>query len=121
MGLLVLEVLLKSAARRSDDSVGLTFETTTEMTNEQFSHIDSFRKMVGHLVFKKDSIKGADIPKGPVDEKGLSPSQLLKKSLYAVWSAKSANKTINEDWDTYYANAMMGFKRAVDKSHPDND
>jgi hypothetical protein len=121
MSLLHLEVVLKKANRKSDDSVTVAFETTSEMSNEQFAHIDSFRKTVGHLVFSKDSIKGSDIPKGPVDEKGLSPSQLLKKSLYATWSAKTERKMTSEDWETYYANAIMGFKRAVDRSHPDND
>ena len=121
MSLLHLEVILKKANRKSDDSVTLAFETTTEMSNEQFSFIDGFRKTNGHLLFKKDAIKGAEIPKGDTDEDGQTPSQALRKSLYAVWKAKTDNKTITEDWDTYYANAMMGFKRAVDKSHPSND
>ena len=121
MSLLHLEVVLKKANRKADDSVTVSFETTTEMSNEQFAHIDSFRKKTGHLVFKKDAIKGSEIPKGDTDENGLSPSQALRKSLYAVWSAKHERKLITEDWDTYYENAVMGFKRAVDRSHPDND
>ena len=121
MSMLHLEVVLKTATRKADDAVTVKFETTTEMNTEQFTEIDSFRKTTGHLVFSKDSIKGTDIPTGPVDERGLSPSQLLKKSLYASWSAKSKLKITLEDWETYYANAMMGFKRAVDRSHPEND
>ena len=121
MSLLHLEVILKGATRKADDSVTVKFETTTEMSTEQFTEIDGFRKKTGHLVFKKDAIKGSEIPKGDTEEQGLSDSQLLRKSLYAVWKAKTDRKMINEDWENYYTNAIMGFKRAVDKSHPDND
>lgn len=122
MSLLHLEVTLKTAARKSDDSVTVKFETTTEMSNEQFAHIDSFRKTTGHLVFKKDAITGAEIPKGDTEQGGESPSRALRRSLYSTWKWKSDNQDgFTEDWDTYYANAMMGFKRAVDRSHPEND
>ena len=121
MSLLHLEVTLKKANRKSDDSVTVAFETTTEMSNEQFAHIDSFRKTTGHLVFKKDAIKGTEIPKGDTDAQGETPAQALRHALYAVWSAKTEQKLITEDWDTYYANAMMGFKRAVLRTHPDNE
>ena len=122
MSMLHLEVILKTATRKADDAVTVKFETTTEMNTEQFTEIDSFRKTTGHLVFSKDSIKGTDIPKGDVDERGTTPSQALRRSLYAVWKWKSENDDgFSEDWEIYYANAMMGFKRAVDRSHPEND
>lgn len=122
MSLLTLEVVLKKANRKADDSVTLAFETQTEMNNEQFAFIDSFRKTTGHLIFKKDAIKASEIPKGDTSgSEGDSPSQMLRKSLYAVWKSKTDRKIITEDWDAYYANAIMGFKRAVDRSHPDND
>lgn len=113
---------MKSATRRADDSVGLTFETTTEMSNEQFSHIDSFRKVTGHLVFKKDSIKGSEIPKGDTTADGETPSQALRRSLYATWKYRNDHEQgFDQSFDDYYANAMIGFKRAVDKKHPAND
>lgn len=121
MSLLHLEVILKKANRKADDSVTLSFETQGEMSNEQFAFIDGFRKKTGHLVFKKDAVKSSEIPKGDTSQGAKSPSQELRSSLYAVWSAKTEHGTINEDWDTYYENAIMGFKRAVDRSHPDND
>ena len=119
--MLHLEVILKGATRKADDSVTVKFETTTEMSTEQFTEIDSFRKNTGHLVFKKDAIRGADIPKGDTEEQGHTPSQELRSALYSVWKAKTDNKSISEDWDTYYANAILGFKRAVLRSHPEND
>ena len=121
MSLLNLEVTLVRSNRKSDDSVTVAFQTTTEMSTEQYALIDSFRKKTGHLLFKKDAIKSAEIPKGDTEEGGLSPSQMLRKSLYAVWKAKTDANTINEEWEEYYENAIMGFKRAVDRSHPDND
>ena len=119
--LLELEVVFKKAARKSDDSVNLTFETTQELSTEQFSVVDGFRKQNGHLLFKKDAISLKEIPTGNTSGEAQSPSQALRSSLYAVWKAKTDNGTINEGWDTYYDNAMRGFKRAVDKSHPEND
>lgn len=121
MSLLALEVILKKANRKADDSVTLSFETQAEMSNEQFAFIDGFRKKTGHLLFKKDAIKHSEIPKGDTAQGNQSPSQELRSSLYAVWKAKTERGTINEEWDTYYENAILGFKRAVDKSHPDND
>lgn len=121
MSLLSLEVTLVRANRKADDSVSVAFETTTEMSTEQFSFIDGFRKTTGHLVFKKDSIKGTEIPKGDTNAQGETPAQQLRHALYSVWSAKTKQKLITEDWDTYYTNAIMGFKRAVLRSHPDND
>lgn len=121
MSLLALEVVFKKANRKADDSVTVSFETQGEINTEQMAFIDGFRKTTGHLLFSKDAIKATDIPKGDTSEGTLSPSQELRRSLYAVWKAKTDQKTITEDWDTYYANAIMGFKRAVDRKHPDNE
>jgi hypothetical protein len=121
MSLLHLEVILKGATRKADDSVTVKFETTTEMSTEQFTEIDGFRKQTGHLVFKKDAIKGSEIPKGDTDEQGQTPSQELRSALYSVWKAKTDRNMITEDWESYYSNAILGFKRAVVRSHPDND
>jgi hypothetical protein len=122
MSLLALEVIFKKANRKSDDSVTLSFETQGEINTEQFSFIDGFRKKTGHLLFSSDAIKATDIPKGnSAAAGGNTPSQELRSSLYAVWKAKTDRKLLNEEWDTYYANAIMGFKRAVDKSHPDRE
>lgn len=121
MSLLALEVVLKKATRKSDDSVTVSFETQTEMSTEQMAFIDSFRKKTGHLVFKKDGVTSTEIPKGDTEGKQQSPSQLLRRSLYSAWKYKSEHDTINESWDTYYENAMAGFKRAVDRTHPGNE
>lgn len=121
MSLLALEVIFKKANRKSDDSVTVSFETQGEVSTEQMAFIDGFRKTTGHLLFSKDAIKASDIPKGDSSSDAKSPSQELRSSLYALWKAKTDRKEINEEWDTYYANAIMGFKRAVDRSHPEND
>lgn len=121
MSLLKLEVVFKKANRKSDDSVTVAFETQAEVSTEQMAFIDSFRKKTGHLVFSNDTIKAADIPKGDTAEGSLSPSQELRRSLYAVWKAKTDRGDITEEWDEYYANAIMGFKRAVDRRHPENE
>lgn len=121
MSLLALEVILKKANRKADDSVTLSFETQTEMTTEQMAFIDGFRKKTGHLLFKKDAIKHSEIPKGDTQQGNQSPSQELRTSLYALWAKKTELKMITEDWDTYYTNAILGFKRSVDRSHPDKE
>jgi len=121
MGLLQLEVIFKKATRKADDSVTLSFETQLEVSTEQMAEIDGYRKKTGHLLFKNDAIKSSEIPKGDTSQGNQSPSQELRASLYAVWAHKTELKTITEDWDTYYANAMAGFKRAVDRSHPDKE
>lgn len=121
MSLLALEVVFKKANRKSDDSVTVSFETQGEISTEQMAFIDGFRKTTGHLLFSKDAIKAADIPKGDTASGNLSPSQELRRSLYALWKSKTDRGDISEDWDTYYANAIMGFKRAVDRKHPDNE
>lgn len=119
--MLSLEVIFKKANRKADDSVTLSFETQLEVSTEQMADIDSYRKKTGFLVFKQDGIKASEIPKGDTSQGNKSPSQELRTSLYAVWAKKTELKLITEDWDTYYANAMAGFKRAVDRSHPDKE
>ena len=122
MNMLHLEVVLKTATRKADDAVTIKFETTAEMSNEQFAEIDSWRKKTGHLLFKKDMIKGAEIPRGDTKTEGETPSQALRRSLYATWKYRNDHeKDFYQDFDDYYTNAMMGFKRAVDKKHPAND
>lgn len=121
MGILALEVTFKKANRKADDSVTVSFETQGEVTTEQMAEIDSYRKMSGHLVFSRDHIKGSDIPKGDTAQTGKTPSQELRSSLYALWASKHERGIITEDWETYYYNAIMGFKRAVDSQHPSND
>lgn len=119
--MLSLEVIFKKATRKADDSVTLSFETQLEVSTEQMSEIDSYRKKTGFLVFKQDAIKSSEIPKGDTSQGNQSPSQELRASLYALWAKKTELKIITEDWDTYYANAMAGFKRSVDRSHPDKE
>lgn len=121
MPLLALEVIFKKSARKSDDSVTLAFETQAALTTEQFAYVDGFRQKTGHLLFSSDAIKASDIPKTGTNGDAKTPSQELRSSLYALWSAKKERKLTNEDWDTYYANAIMGFKRSVDRAHPENE
>jgi hypothetical protein len=119
--MLSLEVIFKKATRKADDSVTLSFETQLEVSTEQMTEIDSYRKKTGFLVFKQDAIKASEIPKGDTSQGNQSPSQELRASLYALWVKKTELKLITEDWDTYYSNAMAGFKRSVDRSHPDKE
>lgn len=121
MSLLALEVIFKKANRKADDSVTISFETQGEVSTEQMAFIDGFRKKTGHLLFSSDAIKASDIPKGSSSSDAKTPAQELRASLYSTWKAKSDQQLTNEEWDTYYANAIMGFKRAVDRSHPDRN
>lgn len=120
-GLLALEVLFKKAVRKADDSVTISFETQGEVNTEQMAFIDGFRKSKGNLVYSRDKINAGDIPKSDTKGEAKTPAQELRFSLYAKWKAMTDRKMTTEDWDSYYTNAMMGFKRAVDRSHPDNE
>lgn len=112
-----MKAILKGANRLRDGSISLKFVTMEEIGTEDFSTIDQYFQQNGWLAFKANDFDENEIPKDNATvENGYTPSQLLRKSLFAKHMAIGGNK---EDFPVYYQKAMMGFKKAVDDSFPE--
>lgn len=90
-----------------------------EIDSEKFKLMDEYWKQSGWLAFKMNEFDGSEIPKinAGGDDK-LSPSQSLRRSIFALHMAKGGDK---ESFPIYYNKVMAGFKRAVDDSFPEGE
>lgn len=117
MKTLLVKATLKSARRVRDNSVNLTFSTMEEISTKDFTLMDEYFQQNGWLAFQMNEFDGTEIPKeNALVEGEYTPSQALRRSLFAKHMAMGGNK---DDFPAYYQKAMAGFKRAVDSSFPE--
>ncbi len=117
MKALLAKAQLTRFNRVKDGSVNLTFQTMEEISNEDFALMDQYWKQNGWLAFKLNEVEVEDLPKENATVEGdLTPSQYLRRNLYALHIAKGGKK---EDFPAYYNKAMAGFAEAVQRQFPD--
>lgn len=115
--LLVKAQLSSSPSRKADSSVTLKFTTMEEISNEDFALMDEYFKQSGWLAFKMNEMEVSDLPKENATVEGdLTPSQYLRRNLYAKHMALGGTK---ETFPAYYNKAMAGFATAVQNSFPE--
>jgi hypothetical protein len=111
MRTLLIEAQFVKFGRRKDGSVGFSFNTTREVTNDEFSLIDKYYQQQGWLAFKINEIEESEIPVEQTSIKGqLSPSQILRRKIFALHMKKGGSK---DDFTPYYNKVMSGFEQAV--------
>ncbi|UOF80587.1 hypothetical protein [Caudoviricetes sp.] len=117
MKTLLVKATLTRMSRVKDSSVNISFNTMEEVSSEEFTLMDQYFKQNGWLAFKMNEFDGTEVPKENAAVEGsLTPSQELRRSLYAKHMAMGGTK---DTFAAYYNKAMAGFKRAVDNSFPE--
>lgn len=100
-------VTWERANRRKARTVSLGFESTLEVSNEDFAIMDTFAgKSNGWLLYSENELTEADIPTGdaPVEAGHMKPSVRLRNVLYRVWEQKT-DRSENFDY-SYYPRIM---------------
>lgn len=114
---LLAKATLTRMGRLKDGSVNLTFNTMEEIDSDDFKLMDMYYQKNGWVAFKMNEFDGSEIPKENAQVEGsLTPSQELRRSLFAKHMAMGGSK---DTFPAYYQKAMAGFKRAVDSSFPE--
>jgi len=111
-----IEIELKGANRRADDSVTFKTDTLVEISSKEFGEIDSYRGCVGLLVLT-DTLIGNElnldideILDDPVErdiyDNHKTPSQRLRNVLYVQQEQKLGHKPSKEEFADYYKRSM---------------
>lgn len=111
-----IEIELKSANRRADNSVSFKTDTLVEISSKEFGEIDSYRGCVGLLILT-DTLIGNElnldidnILDDPVDrdiyDNHKTPSQRLRNVLYVQCEQKLGKKPTKEEFADYYKRSI---------------
>lgn len=109
------QATLDRSNRKKDNSVSLTFITTTEQSTDEFMEIDSATNGTGVLYFKPNGgitqEQIDELDKTTVEVDGKSKSKRLRSTLYIHHKQLLEDKKINKDsadsnFDHWYAKTM---------------
>jgi hypothetical protein len=113
--ILLVEAQLIGFKRYKDLTVGYTFRSLNEVSQDEFKLTDQYYQNTGNMAFKLDEITATEIPEGTSKREGtISPSQYLRTRLFAKHMFQGGTK---ETFPPYYERAMYGFAEAVDNSY----
>lgn len=111
-----IEIELKNASRRADDSVSFKIDSLVEVSSKEFGEIDSYRGSVGLLILT-DTLIGNELDLNideilddPVDrdifDNHKTPSQRLRNVLYVQQKQKLGRKPDDNEFADYYKRSM---------------
>lgn len=116
MDALLVKAQMTGMKRRADGTVGFTFRTLEELSNEDFSLSDQYFQQSGWLAFKMNEFTGEELPEENAMVEGMkTPSQYLRSCLFSKFRAMGGTK---DEFPAYYNRVMAGFADSVNKSHP---
>lgn len=100
--------------RKKDRSVTLSFTSLLEISNEDFSIIDTFHQQSGNLLFRRNAFTNEDIPEEDV-ETDIAKSQAtqLRDALWVLYRAKGYKSDDKESWNLFYRRQMQLFKARI--------
>lgn len=105
--------------RKKDRSVSFRFTSLFEVTNEDFSVMDTFHQSAGHLLFRENAFADEDVPGEDVEtDIGKSQSTQIRDALWVLFKTEGGNGADKEAWNQFYRKAMQAFKgKILDKVH----
>ena len=109
-----LPVTLDRSSRKKDRSVTLAFTTLFEVSNEDFSVIDTFHQEAGYLLFKKNAFTEEDIPDEDVEvDLSKSQSTQIRDALWVLYKAQGGSGGDEDRWNQFYRKQMQAFKARI--------
>lgn len=111
-----IEIELRNATRRADESVSFKTDSLVEISSKEYGEIDSYRGCVGLLVLT-DTLIGNElnldidnILDDPVQrdiyDNHKTPSQRLRNVLYVQQEQKLGRKPSKEEFADYYKRSV---------------
>jgi len=125
-----IEIELKNASRRADDSVSFKIDSLVEVSSKEFGEIDSYRGSIGLLILT-DTLIGNElnldideILNDPVQrdiyDNHKTPSQRLRDVLYVQQEQKLGRKPTKEEFADYYKRSIEAIIEKIKATLEDN-
>jgi len=100
--------------RKKDRSVTLSFTSLLEISNEDFSVIDTYHQQSGNLLFKRNAFTNEDIPEEDVEtDIAKSQSTQTRDALWVLYRARGGNGADKDNWNIFYRKQMQLFKARI--------
>jgi hypothetical protein len=100
--------------RKKDRSVTLSFTSLLEISNEDFSVIDTFHQQSGNLLFRRNAFTNEDIPDEDVEtDVAKSQSTQIRDALWVLYKARGGKTERKDDWNLFYRKQMQLFKARI--------
>jgi len=105
--------------RKKDRSVTLSFTSLLEISNEDFSVIDTFHQQSGNLLFRRNAFTKEDIPQEDVEtDVAKSQSTQLRDALWILYKARGNSAANKDNWNIFYRRQMQLFNnKALEEVH----
>ena len=89
--------VLSGYNRKADRSVSLRFNSTLEISSDDFAELDRVHFQTGWLLFSPNEFTPEDIPNEPASD-GKKPSKRLRDVLFILWKQEGEGG----DFETFY-------------------
>lgn len=102
--IVTVPVTWERANRRKARTVGLAFESTLEVSNEDFAVMDTFAgKSTGWLMYAENELTEEDVPEedAPTDG-GKTKIQRLKAVYFLIWKQRNIHEPFQGWWDRQF-------------------
>ena len=100
--------------RKKDRSVSLKFTSLLEISNEDFSIIDTFHQQSGNLLFKRNAFTNEDIPEEDVEtDIAVSQSTQVRNVLWVLYKAKGGRNEDKDGWNLFYRKQQQVYKARI--------
>jgi hypothetical protein len=100
--------------RKKDRSVTLSFTSLLEISNEDFSIIDTFHQQSGNLLFRRNAFTNEDIPQEDVEtDVAKSQSTQIRDALWVLYRAKGHNAGDKDAWNIFYRKQNQAYKARI--------
>src|SRR5688572_20593384 len=98
--ILTLPSQIQTVRRYADNSAGISFRSTLEVSTADMMVLDAFLrdKTPGHLQFARNRLSVDDVPKEDAPDDGKSQSQIIRGLLWHIWDKKTDH---SEDSEAY--------------------
>lgn len=105
---------LDGVTRKKDRSVTFRLTSLYEVSNEDFSIMDTFHQSAGHLMFRENAFTEEDVPQEDVEtDVAKSQSTQVRDALWVLYKAKGGNAADKEAWNMFYRKQNQAFKARI--------
>lgn len=105
---------LDGVTRKKDRSVTFRFTSLYEVSNEDFSDMDTFHQSAGHLLFRENSFTNEDVPNEDVEtDVAKSQSTQIRDALWILFKEKGGDTGDKEAWNMFYRKQNQAFKARI--------
>ena len=100
--------------RKKDRSVSLKFTSLLEISNDDFSVIDTFHQQSGNLLFRRNAFTNEDVPDEDVEtDIAKSQSTQIRDALWVLYKIKGGKTADKDAWNVFYRRQQQVYKAKI--------